>query len=221
MPYARFERLPVEKRTKLLESAAQEFAKCGFEDASVNRILEQAQMSKGAVYYYFEDKVDLFCTVVQYAIAQLHLIDTQVDMSQLTVKTFWPTFAELHRLPLLRSFEQPWLFGAVQAAGHLSSAALQEEPLASIARQISAYAMAFVTRGQELGLIRHDLAVELLFDWIAALDHASDVWLLGRWEQLDRERIAEISDQTVDAMRHVLVPLTGESRDLSKKADSL
>jgi AcrR family transcriptional regulator len=217
MPYPRFERLPLEKRTKLLESAAQEFAKYGFEDASVNRILEQVQMSKGAAYYYFEDKVDLFCTVVQYAIERLHLIDIQVDMSQLTVETFWPTFAELHRLPLLRSFEQPWLFGAVEAAGRLSPAALQEEPLASIARQIVAYAMAFVTRGQELGLIRNDLAVELLFDWISALDHASDTWLLARWEQLDRKLIADISDQTVDAMRRVLAPPTGESRDLSKK----
>lgn len=39
MPYARFERLLVEKCTKLLESAAQEFAKYGFEDALVKCIL--------------------------------------------------------------------------------------------------------------------------------------------------------------------------------------
>lgn len=211
MPYPRFEKLPLEKRTNLLDCAAQEFAKYGFEDASINRILEQAQMSKGAAYYYFEDKVDLFCAVVQYAIERLKPIDTQLDVATLTTETFWPTFAELHRLPLLRSFEQPWLFGAVAAAGQLSPVALQKEPLASIARQVVAYVMAFIRRGQELRLIRDDLAVELIFEWISALDHASDTWLLARWERLDRETIARISDQTVDAMRRVVAPVPERS----------
>jgi AcrR family transcriptional regulator len=206
MPYQRFNKLPLEKRTKLLDIAAQEFAKYGFEDASVNRILEQAHMSKGAAYYYFEDKVDLFCTVIQYAMERLKLIDTQFDVASLIPETFWPTFAELHRQPLLRSFEQPWLFASLRAAGRLSPAALEKEPLATIARQILAYAMSFVVRGQQLGLIRKELPADLLFNWIAGLDNASDTWLLARWEQLDRDAIARISDQTVDAMRRVLAP---------------
>ena len=210
MPYQRFNKLPSEKRTKLLDFAAQEFAKHGFEDASVNRILEQAQMSKGAAYYYFEDKVDLFCTVIQYAIERLKLIDTQFDVATLTPETFWPTFAELHRQPLLRSFEQPWLFAAIRAAGRLSPDALKQEPLAGVAQQIVTYAMSFVARGQEIGLIRSDMPVELLFDWIAALDQASDSWLLERWKQLEREDIAKVSDQTVDAMRSVLAPVGAE-----------
>jgi hypothetical protein len=74
------------------------------------------------------------------------------------------------------------------------------------AQQIVAYAMSFVARGQELGLIRDNVPSELLFDWIAALEGASDMWLLARWEQLDREAIAKVSDQTVDAMRRVLAP---------------
>ena len=65
MPFARFGKLSPEKRERILEVAAQEFARHGYEDACINRILEQAEMSKGAAYYYFEDKVDLFCTVVE------------------------------------------------------------------------------------------------------------------------------------------------------------
>ena len=106
-----------------------------------------------------------------------------------------------------RSFEQPWLFAAIRAAGQLSSDARKQEPLASLAQHILSYALSFVIRGQELGLIRNDVAVELLLEWMAALDHASDTWLLERWEQLDREAIANVSDQVVDAMRRVLAPL--------------
>lgn len=207
MPYPRFNKLAVEKRTQLLESAAQEFARYGFADASVNRILDKAHMSKGAAYYYFEDKVDLFCTVIQYTMERLKLVDTQLDVATLTPETFWPTVATAHREPLLRSFEQPWLFAAIRAAGQLSSDARKQEPLATLAQHIVSYALSFVTRGQELGLIRSDVPVALLLDWMAALDHASDTWLLERWEQLDREAIANVSDQVVDAMRRVLAPV--------------
>ncbi len=204
MPFPRFHKLERKKRERLMEVAAQEFARYGFEDASINRILERAQMSKGATYYYFADKVDLFFTVVQYCNERLKLIDQEIDPATLTAETFWPTFAELHRQPLIRSFEQPWLFAAVNAARRLSPAALEREPLASFARQLIAWVMTIVKRGQELAVIRTDIPDELIFAWLQALDEASDQWLLAHWKDLDRAAIAQVSDQTVDAMRRAL-----------------
>jgi len=206
MPFPRFYKLPPEKREGLLEVAAQEFVQHGFEDASINRILERARMSKGAAYYYFEDKVDLFCTVVQYASERLQLVDQELDIAALTAENFWPTFAELHRLPLLRSYEQPWLFASLRVAGRLSPATLEREPLATLAKQLRTWVMAIVKRGQEVGVIRSDIPDELIFAWLQALDDASDQWLLVQWKDLDRAAIARISDQTVDAMRRTLVP---------------
>jgi len=204
MPFPRFHKLPLEKRERLMEVAAQEFALHGFDDASVNRILETVQMSKGAAYYYFEDKVDLFFTVIQYCIERLKVFDVELDPATLTAESFWPTFAELHRQPLLRSFEQPWLFAAVRAAEHLSPTALQREPLSTFARQVKTWVLSIVKRGQELGVIRTDMSEDLIFAWLEALDDASDHWLLAHWSHLDRETIAHISDQTVDGMRRAL-----------------
>ncbi len=184
MPFARFYKLPPEKREGLLEVAAQEFVQHGFEEASINRILERAQMSKGAAYYYFEDKVDLFCTVVQHASERLQLVDQELDIAALTAENFWPTFADLHRLPLLRSYEQPWLFASLRVAGRLSPSTLEREPLATLAKQLN----------------------DLIFAWLRALDEASDQWLLTQWKGLDRTAIAQISDQTVDAMQRAMVP---------------
>jgi len=206
MPFPRFYKLLPEKREGLLEVAAQEFVQHGFEDASINRILERAQMSKGAAYYYFEDKVDLFCTVVQYASERLQLVDQELDITALTAENFWPTFAELHSLPLLRSYEQPWLFASLRVAGRLSPSTLEREPLATLARQLRTWVMAIVKRGQEVGVIRSDIPDDLIFAWLQALDDASDQWLLLQWKDLDRAAIARISDQTVDAMRRAMVP---------------
>ena len=65
MPTKRFHNLDPDKRAAFLEAAAEEFATHGYTGASLNRIIERAGTSKGAMYYYFEDKADLYATVVR------------------------------------------------------------------------------------------------------------------------------------------------------------
>ena len=206
MPFERFERLTAEKRERILETAAQEFAEHGFEGASINRILERAAMSKGAAYYYFADKADLFCTAVMYASDYVQISSMTIDLTSLDRETFWPTFAELHRRPLLRAFERPWLFAVIRVAGQLPPEFIAREPLASLARTIITTTLGLVKRGQELGLIRVDLEDSLIFAWLQGLDRASDQWLMERWAQLDRAMLTRISDATVEAMHRALAP---------------
>ena len=212
MPFSRFAKMPNEKRERLMTIAAQEFAAHGFEAASLNRILEEAQIGKSSAYYYFEDKADLFVTVVNYCLDRLKLAPASEDLTSLTVETFWPAITELHDKPLLHAQQQPWLFGAVRAAERLSPESLQREPLAQLARSLAKYMMTgigtTITRGQELGLIRRDLPNELLMAWFRAIDGASDDWLLAHMDQLDQEAITHIARQTIATIRQALSPPT-------------
>ena len=45
-----------EHKQKLLDAALAEFNEYGYEQASINRILAQAGMSKGQFYYHFKNK---------------------------------------------------------------------------------------------------------------------------------------------------------------------
>ncbi|HZO71553.1 MAG TPA: TetR/AcrR family transcriptional regulator [Ktedonobacteraceae bacterium] len=211
MPFSRFARMPDEKRERLMIVAAQEFAANGFEAASFNRILEEAQIGKSSAYYYFEDKADLFCTVTQYCIDRLQLAPPDEEVSSLTAETFWSELARIHDQPLLRTLEQPWLFGVVRAAERLTRESLQRETLAQLARYLNSYIAtnmgAMIKRGQELGLIRTDLPDDLLIAWFRAVDGASDNWLLAHLEQLDQEAITRISHQTIATIQHMLAPL--------------
>jgi AcrR family transcriptional regulator len=200
MPFSRFEKLAPEKRERLLDVAAQEFASRGFEQASLNRILEQAQMGKGSAYYYFEDKADVFCAVVQYASEFLSLSTLEVESTSLTTENFWPTLAKLRLVPLLRSFERPWLFRVILVAAQVSPSMMEREPLASLARQFRSHVMRLIKRGQEIGVIRTDVPDDLLLAWLLALDQASDHWLVNHWEDLDRDTVAQVSDQTIAAL---------------------
>ena len=60
MPSATFFHLPPAKREKLLQCAREEFSRVSFDEASINRIVHQAEISRGSFYMYFTDKADLF-----------------------------------------------------------------------------------------------------------------------------------------------------------------
>jgi AcrR family transcriptional regulator len=206
MPYPRFERLAQDKRELLLDTAAQEFANHGFEQASINRILEQAHMSKGAAYYYFEDKVDLFCAVIEYASERLDLASVQVDVRALTTENFWAAVAEIHRLPLMRSMDKPWLFKILNVAAQVAFTDTWQGPLASLTQQMRMLMVNLIKHGQKIGAIRTDLPDDLILAWFLALDRASDNWLMSHWQEIDMAKIVQISDQTIGALKNALIP---------------
>lgn len=65
MPSATFFHLPPAKREKLLQCAREEFSRVSFDAASINRIVHQAEISRGSFYMYFTDKADLFRYLLQ------------------------------------------------------------------------------------------------------------------------------------------------------------
>jgi len=56
--------VPEETKIKLLESAVAEFAEYGFQKASLRRICANAGVTTGALYFFFQDKEDLFQSVI-------------------------------------------------------------------------------------------------------------------------------------------------------------
>lgn len=59
MPTERFYRLPQEKAEVIRKAAAREFMRVPPEEASINRIIRDAEISRGSFYTYFTDKDDL------------------------------------------------------------------------------------------------------------------------------------------------------------------
>ena len=54
-------------RGDILQSALKSFADCGYAGTSVQQIVDDARVSKPALYYYFRDKADLFQALVDRA----------------------------------------------------------------------------------------------------------------------------------------------------------
>lgn len=66
-----FNRIPEEKRNRILQAAIDAFAVYGYENANTNKIADKAGISVGSLFQYFDSKEDLFCTTVTYGAASL------------------------------------------------------------------------------------------------------------------------------------------------------
>ena len=59
MPTERFNKLPEEKKKAIRDAAMEECIRVPFEKVSINKIIQNAGISRGSFYTYFEDKRDV------------------------------------------------------------------------------------------------------------------------------------------------------------------
>lgn len=64
----KFLNLDTEKQKKIRKAALKEFTANGYEDASTNRIVGKAGISKGSLFYYFETKQELYKYLIEYSL---------------------------------------------------------------------------------------------------------------------------------------------------------
>lgn len=64
MPTQTFLNLPEEKRTRIIDAAISEFSNHQFNDVSVAKIIEKAEIPRGSFYQYFIDLTDLYKHII-------------------------------------------------------------------------------------------------------------------------------------------------------------
>jgi len=184
MPRPRFAKLPASKRHRILEAAALEFAELGYSGASLNRIIDAAGISKGATYYYFDDKADLFAAVVQHG-CQAFEPDEPRDLATLERDTFWPTLRSLYDGMLEQARRQPWLV----AVGKLIYGRPPSEELSAMMAdefgRVRELLADLIGRGQSLGVVRADVPAELLVTVLMAVLEAADRWVVEHPQTLE------------------------------------
>ncbi len=79
--YTRFLNISPDKQDRIVNAALKEFAQKGYQLASTNEIVKEAEISKGMLFHYFNNKKALY----------LYLYDhvTEVSMGQLYARINW------------------------------------------------------------------------------------------------------------------------------------
>lgn len=66
MPSETFKNLDENKKQRLIKAAIEEFSRVSFSEASINNIINNAKISRGSFYMYFENKDDLFKYILNF-----------------------------------------------------------------------------------------------------------------------------------------------------------
>lgn len=214
MPRPRFAKLDPAKKKAILAAALEAFALHGYEGASYNQIIEKTGISKGAMYYYFDDKEDLFATVVRHELEEI--------------------MQQFHELPQVSSAEEFWqmLVGLLlQAQSYFAAAPMKIKLLRSLMKMRSEdrkspliqdlyemgerFSAQLIKQGQAIGAVRTDLPFGLLVGLVTAVDDAGDEWMIEHVDMSSVDEMGHYAEVYTDLLRRLLQP--GETK--LKKTD--
>lgn len=160
MPTAKIHNIPPKKLKSIMVSAIREFSQHGYEQASFNRIITNAGISKGSMYYYFESKEDLFLLLLKNCIKSLEekLKPTQeLD----TAASFWQEAEQLLGHVLKYFLSDPAL-GRFLSKVTTSLDQNNGAPTQTLTVKLNTWLTSFIQKGQELGAIRSDMPTEFI-----------------------------------------------------------
>jgi TetR/AcrR family transcriptional regulator len=103
-----FEALPEDKRQKILDACLDEFAEYGYINASTNRIVRAAGISKGLLFHYFESKKKLFLYVLDYTLSTL--IQKMSKYSASLTGDFFDTMWQYSLIKTRIAVEEPQMY---------------------------------------------------------------------------------------------------------------
>lgn len=205
MPRPRFHKLPPVQREEILRVAFDEFAALGFSGASLNRIIDAAGISKGSMYYYFDDKEDLYAHVARSELGRVfESVGPLPVPAAKDPDAFWSTLEDYYQRlmsafatsPKLAALARDWLLAS-------SSPKLQQAQKEMEGALVPWFQQALAV-GQRVRAVRKDVPPTLLIAVVFGMGQAMDGWLLT--QELDPANVRKAVRIFVGMIRRALGP---------------
>ena len=189
MPLARYESIEESLKTRILDVSKQEFAMHGYEDASYNKIIQKIGISKGSMYYYFENKEDLFITCFMHSFADVTggfgFSKASFPLTE-DKHTYWESIKKLSSKQWNDVFQHPILMSFMRQLASMGTDHPIFRKLNMECEGLSEYGdlMAMLEHGVEMGAIRDDVPLNVLI----RMNTEYEVWLM---QETQAGRISE------------------------------
>ncbi len=206
MSKKRFDNLDARRQDRLFNSAAEEFAAHGYDGASLNRILKRSGMSKSSLYYYFEDKADLFISLVERSLAYLLRELGGLEPAAMTAQGYWDDIDRYMRRALQVLNRNAWYVKLGRMVIRLRSQPRGLQRTSRLYGAMERYTGLLLSRGQELGVVRDDLPASYLIHATMGLGEALDTWLLDNWDCMTEDARLDMVSTNVALVRRLLEP---------------
>jgi len=194
MPLARFESLEKSLKARILDVSKHEFAAHGYEGASYNKIIQKIGISKGSMYYYFENKEDLFITCFLDAFTRAadgFGLDFASFPFENHEESYWDSIKVFSSKQWNGVLQHPLFMSLLRQLVSMGTDHPLFRKLNLLCEGLSEYGdiMAILQHGVEIGAIRSDVPLTVL----VRMSQEHEVWLI---QELQEERLDE--QQVVD-----------------------
>lgn len=208
MPHSRFYKLEPEKSNLIIRTALEEFSAKDFDKASINQISKNAGLSAGNLYYYFENKEDLYMTVVEHVMKEMNM-DLTESSSTLTVDTFWESIklGVLKRLEVsIRDREVGFFINRLFEYDTSKEINTIEQKFKEKLRD---ELRVIFNMGVKIGAIRSDLPTDFLFNIHLNLVLTTNRWIASNWDQfngddLESHEVNQFVDRAIELIKSAL-----------------
>ena len=152
-PAVEVDRAKLERRRQILDAAKAVFAEAGYHGASINAIIERAEIARGTFYLYFESKAAVFDSILDEAMTDLRARIRRIDVED---KSAPPPQVQL-REQLVATVEyivgdRP-LATLLLKAGHTPDAEAAQR-LGQFFTDVQALLVRALETGDEIGIVR-------------------------------------------------------------------
>lgn len=173
----RLKRLDEDKCSALLAAAVEEVAERGPEAFSLQRVAARAGITRGLVYYYWEDREELLLDVVGYL--RRILSDAVAQWGDPSDRdSYWASVERVYGEAFRSLAAKPHHLELFRRLVEASQARQTPEPIAAIVIEAREAMAKQLEVGQTLGAVRSDLPLALLLDATFALTGAADAWAI-------------------------------------------
>lgn len=186
--YQKFFSLEPEKRERIINAALREFAQNGYEKASTNEIIKEAEISKGSLFGYFNSKKRLYLFLFEYVNEILEKIYGEADWNETDIFKRIKSIG-LAKFKIYKKFPQAFDF--------LKSAALEDAP--EVKSEIKKFSSDLIERGLEKGYknidltkFRDDIDIQKTIDIIN--------WTILSFAEEQRNRVDSIENVGIEIL---------------------
>jgi AcrR family transcriptional regulator len=213
MPKETFLNLPLEKQEKVIRAAISEFLKHGFEKGNVADIAKNAEVAKGSIYQYFENKRELFLYAVRWSIElfankygksiETKSMDTDIfDFFYKNAKDIWLQMRDEREVVI---FIQDVFLGKYKS--------LTDESMAYMIKVSDEYLLNLIKNGKNNGSIRKDIDDKILSLFITGVSFKIKEYLMNKARDLGEDIVDEdfeVNEKEIKAMIELLKNGLGE-----------